>query len=215
MGKYRPAVAWAFAILATTTMMSPPVFAQPSPERCAAIGPATERLECYDSIFRSDQFTGVSDEETSPEMGMWASGIEVSQIEGTEVPFAAIQSEQLIPALPRGRAPARLSILCVDEQTQVQFTFAGNSMGTPNSNSGLMTFQFDRQPPRSQSLDLSADRTAIGFFESAEARDFIDRLLVTERLIIRAQPQGQRSVTISFQIDGIQQALEPVRQACW
>src|SRR5690606_31248127 len=196
-------------------LMVQPVLAQvTNPERCAAIGPATERLECYDSLFRAEVFTGQADAEDTPEMGMWASGVEVSQIEGTELPFASTQSEQLIPALPRGREPARMTILCENEETVVQFSFANQAMGTPNSNSGLITLQFDRQPPRSQSLDLSPDRTALGIYETPVARELINQLLVSERLLVRAQPQGQRSVTISFELEGMELALAPVREAC-
>ncbi|WP_196259226.1 type VI secretion system-associated protein TagO [Pelagibacterium limicola] len=186
---------------------------QTSPERCALIGPATERLACYDSLFRSDEFTGEGEEDT-PQQGMWASGVEVSQIEGTERPFATLQSEQLIPALPRGRAPARMTIMCLDGTTVVQFGFAGYPLGTPTSNSGILTIQFDRLPGRSQSLQLSADRTALGFFSTNDAMNFLDQLLQAQRLLVRAQPQGQRSATVSFQLEGIEQALVPVREAC-
>lgn len=191
-----------------------PAVAQSSPERCAAIGPATERLSCYDALFRSDQFTGASENGDTPAQGMWASGVEVSQIEGTELPFATVQSEQLIPALPRGRAPARMTVLCRDGETAVQFAFAGQFMGTPTSQSGTITLQYDRQSPRSQSLELAADRTAIGFYDDVEARAVIDQLLQTERLYVRATPQAQRSVTVSFLMDGIEAAIEPVRDAC-
>lgn len=207
---------WAAGVLVAVTglISAGPALAQPSPERCAAIGPATERLACYDSLFRSDQFTGGGGDEETPEQGMWASGVEISQIEGTELPFASVQSEQLIPAFPSGRAPARLAILCREGETVVQFTFAGQFMGTPTSQSGTITLQFDRQPPRSQSLELSADRTAIGFYSDAEAREIINRLLDTDRLYVRATPQAQRSVTISFLMEGIEAALAPVREAC-
>lgn len=205
----------ATAAIVAMSVYTAPGQAQPiSPERCAAIGPATERLECYDSIFRPDRFSGTTNGDDAPDMGMWNAGVEVSQIEGTERPFASLESEQLIPAQPRGRRPAQLTILCENDQPAVQFTFAGQSMGTETSRSGLITFQFDRQPPRSQSVDLSPDRTALGFFSESDARDFIERLLITNRLIVRAQPQGERSVTVSFQIEGIEAALEPVRAAC-
>ena len=202
----------ALSVSAVTVQM-PSVFAQTTPERCALIGPATERLDCYDMLFRSDQF--IDDEaEDTPEQGLWASGVEVSQIEGTELPFATLQSEQLIPAQPRGRAPARLTILCADEETQVQFSFAGQFMGTPTSQSGTITLQYDRNPPRSQSVELSPDRLALGFFESGDALDFVEQLLTTQRLYVRATPQAQRSVTVSFLMEGIERALEPVRGAC-
>ena len=174
-----------------------PALAQTAPERCAAIGPASERLACYDSIFRSGQFTGGN-----------------GQIEGTEVPFATLESEQLIPALAGGRAPARLTVLCVDGETTLQFSFAGSAMGTPTSNSAAITLQYDRQPPRTQSVDLSPDRLAIGFFETEEARAVIGQLQQTQRLLVRATPQSQRSVTVSFRLEGIETALQPVRLAC-
>lgn len=211
MGMNWLAASIAIAGLLTVT---PAAAQQTSPERCALIGPATERLACYDSVFRSDAFTGEAGEADAPDMGMWASGVEVSQIEGTERPFATLQSEQLIPALPRGRQPARLTILCLDDTTVVQFSFAGYPLGTPTSNSGTLTVQFDRMPSRSQSLQLSSDRTALGFFSNHDAMNFIDQLLQSETLFIRAQPQGQRSATVSFQLEGIEQALVPVREAC-
>lgn len=211
MGKHWLASAIAMAGLLA---VSPLAAQQTSPERCALIGPATERLACYDGLFRSDQFTGDNEDEATPRQGMWASGVEVSQIEGTERPFASLQSEQLIPALPRGREPARMTILCLDETTVVQFAFAGYPLGTPTSNSGTLTIQFDRLPSRSQSLELNADRTALGFFTDAQAMTFLDQLLDAERMFVRAQPQGQRSATVSFQLEGIEQALVPVREAC-
>ncbi|HCO54303.1 MAG TPA: hypothetical protein DIT93_04705 [Pelagibacterium sp.] len=190
-----------------------PALAQMAPERCAAIGPASERLACYDSIFRSGQFTG-GGSQTDADQGLWTSGIEVSQIEGTEVPFATLESEQLIPALAGGRAPARLTILCLDGETTVQFGFAGSAMGTPTSNSAALTLQYDRQPPRTQSVALAPDRLAVGFFETEAARAVIGQLRQSERLLVRATPQSQRSVTVSFQLEGIEAALQPVREAC-
>lgn len=211
MGKHW--LAWTVA-MAGFLAISPLAAQHTTPERCALIGPATERLACYDNLFRSEQFTGGDDEEVTPQQGMWASGVEISQIEGTERPFASLQSEQLIPALPRGRAPARMTILCLDDNTVVQFAFAGYALGTPTSNSGTLTIQFDRLPSRSQSLELSTDRTALGFFTDAQAMGFLEQLLDAERLFVRAQPQGQRSVTVSFQLEGIEDALVPVREAC-
>lgn len=208
MGKY-----WLTAAMAVA-MLAPPasVFAQTTPERCALIGPATERLACYDSLFRSGQFTGAGEE--SADTGLWTSGVEISQIEDTERAYAALQSEQLIPALPSGRGPVRMTIVCEAGEIVVQFSFAGQLMGTPTSNSGLLTIQFDRQPPRSQSLALTPDLKALRFFTSEQANAFIDTLQVTERLFIRAQPQAQRSVTVSFLVAGVEEALAPVREAC-
>lgn len=203
-------------VMVSTMAVAPTQAQQTTPERCALIGPATERLACYDSLFRSGQLTGgVQEEAENPTPGIWNFGVEVSQIDGTETAFATLQSQQLIPALPRGRAPARLTIICGnDDVTSVQFSFAGQFMGTETSNSGTITLQFDNNPPRSQSLQLSGDRTALGFFSNDDAMAFISQLQQTQRLLVRAQPQAQRSATVSFDLEGIGEALEPVREAC-
>ncbi len=63
-----------------------PALAQMAPERCAAIGPASERLACYDSIFRSGQFTG-GGSQTDADQGLWTSGIEVSNPSSLSPPW--------------------------------------------------------------------------------------------------------------------------------
>src|SRR5690606_31495896 len=127
-------------------------------------------------------------------INLWVSGTDVSEIDGTETVFATIPSEQLIPARPQGRAPARMTVTCANEATTIQFTFAGNFMGTENSNSAPITTQLDRSPLQTRSLQLSPDRTGIGFYQSADAIAFAGQLMQTERLLVRATPLGQRSV---------------------
>lgn len=191
-----------------------PAAAQTSAERCALIGPASERLACYDALFRSELAGGEGETGDGVSVGMWTGGLDVSSIDGTERPFASLQSQQLIAARPRGREPARMTVLCAGETTIVQFTFAGHPMGLETSNSGAITFQYDRMPPRSQSLPLSSDRSALGFFNSADAIAFLNQLAQHDTLYVRATPQGQRSATVSFALEGIEEALQPVRDAC-
>jgi len=204
----RRAALWAGLLLGA---LASPALAQVTPERCALIGGATERLACYDSIFRTDTPPAGQEAEA---INLWTTGIEISEIDGTETVYATIPSEQLIPARPTGRALARMTVLCTNEVTTLQFTFAGQFMGTENSNSAPITTQFDRNPPQTQSQPLSQDRTAIGFFQSAQAIGFAGQLMDAERLLVRATPLGQRSVTVSFVLEGIAEALAPVAEAC-
>ena len=208
MALVRRAALWGGLVLGT---IAAPALGQVTPERCALIGGATERLACYDSIFRGDAAPAGGEAEA---VNLWVTGTDVSEIDGTETLFATIQSEQLIPARPSGRAPARMTVLCANETTTIQFTFAGQFMGTENSNSAPITTQLDRAPPQTRSLPLSQDRTAIGFFQSGQAIGFAGELVETERLLVRATPLGQRSVTVSFVLEGIEEALAPLAEAC-
>lgn len=212
----KPIVTSSALWLAGVTLMAgalaaTPALAQVTPERCALIGGASERLACYDSLFRAGE---AADTMAPGSAGLWTTGTEISEIDGTATVYATLASEQLIPARPNGRGPARLTFQCVNDATIVQFGFAGQFMGTENSNSAPITLQFDRGSPQTQSLRLSNDRTAIGFYQSGEAIELAGRLAEATRLLVRATPLGQRSVTVSFELAGFDDAIAPVAAAC-
>ena len=91
--------------------------------QCAAIDSDTERLACYDGVFRNGAQT-VSSERL------------------------ILQSEQLIPARPNGRAPATIAVSCEAGNLQVAFGFAGNMMSALG-NDARITLQNDLLQARS------------------------------------------------------------------
>lgn len=166
---------------------SAPVLAQTGAQ-CAAITDDAERLACYDGLFRAS--------------GLAAAGTSVT-----------LESEQLIPARPSGRAPATITVLCEAGQLQVAFSFAGNTMSALGRDTGI-TLQYDLARARSSTLPVNADNTAILIDNTADARTFLDGLAGATNLTVRVTPASTRSLSVRFRVDAFAQDVAPVVAAC-
>jgi hypothetical protein len=176
-----------FALAAFCLVSAVPALAQ-SGRECAGIDGDSDRLACYDQIFRAGAAQG----------------------EGLSFSF---QSEQLIPARPTGRAPATITVSCVAGELNVAFAYAGNAMASLGRDAGI-TFQIDLQPARSRTLLADASNTALVIDNSADAEAFLDMLVGANNLTTRVTPVNSRSLSVRFNLAGVLEQVEPVRAAC-
>lgn len=187
-GRKKPLVTKFGALFALALLALPSSAMAQSGAQCAAIAPDTERLACYDGIFLNGA----------------ASGQALS---------ASVESEQLIPARPSGRAPATVTIACEAGNLSVAFAFAGNTMSALGRDAGL-TLQNDLQQARSRTLPVNADNTALVIAAPGEAAAFLDTLVGTSNLTARVTPVNSRSLSVRFNAPAILEAATPVRAAC-
>lgn len=176
------------ALLPFLSLPAPLAIAQEGVARCVAIATDVERLACYDGLFRSS--------------GPSASAISV-----------ILESEQLIPARPSGRAPATMIVTCDAGTLSVAFTFAGNTLSALGNDAGL-TLQYDLQAARSRTLPVNATNTAILLDNSRDAGAFLDGLAGATNLTARVTPVNSRSLSVRFRVDAFIAEVAPVRAAC-
>jgi type VI secretion system protein VasI len=154
---------------------------------CAGIADDGERLACYDGLFRSG--------------------------DGGASASVTLESQQLIPARPTGRAPATITVSCQADVLQVAFGFAGNTMSALGSDTGI-TLQYDLARARSSTLPVNADNTAILIDNTRDARTFLDGLAGATNLTVRVTPASTRSLSVRFRVDAFAQDVAPVVAAC-
>lgn len=166
-----------------------------SPERtlasaaqCTAFVSDQERLACYDRIFNPDP-----------------------NAEG--VLSVRLDSEQLIPARPTGRAPATITVSCAAGNLSVAFGFAGNTLSSLGRDVGL-TLQYDLQRARSNTLPVSADNTEVLIDNSQDALSFLDGLAGATNLTARVTPANSRSLSVRFRVQDFDAQVAPVVAAC-
>lgn len=157
--------------------------------QCAAIPDNTQRLACYDTLFRAS--------DAPVEAGL----------------SVQLESEQLIPAQPSGRAPATITVSCEADILQVAFGFAGNTMSALGSDTGI-TLQYDLQRARSSTLPVNEDNTAILFNNTRDALTFLNGLAGATNLTVRVTPASTRSLSVRFRVDAFDEAVAPVVAAC-
>ena len=166
----------------------PIAFAQSGVAQCVALSADAERLACYDGLFR--------------DAGPVAGGLSVT-----------LESEQLIPARPSGRAPATMVVTCDDGVLSVAFAFAGNTMSALGNDAGI-TLQYDLQAARSRTLPVNAQNTAVLLDNTRDATAFLDGLAGATNLTARITPVNSRSLSVRFRVDAFVAEVAPVRAAC-
>ncbi|MHA6691845.1 hypothetical protein [Devosia sp. A449] len=177
------------ALLPLFAMPSTAVLAQSGVAQCTAIATDGERLACYDAIFLSGDG-------------------------GANALSVSLQSEQLIPARPSGRAPATMTVSCGDDGVlRVAFSFAGNTMSALGRDAGI-TLQYDLQAGRSRTLPVNPENTAILLNTTADAATFLDGLNGATNLTVRVTPVNSRSLSVRFRVDSFVEEVAPVVAAC-
>ena len=176
------------AIVLAALLLVLPAAAQQTGETCAAIDADAERLACYDAVFR------IADD-----------GLIASEV--------LIQSEQLIPGRPVGRAPAEMAIACFDGGLEVRFSFANQLLSSTADNVGL-TLQADLGGNIVRNLPVDADNTTAAFASARDATVFLGTLEGARSLRVRVTPVRQRSLTVDFRLSDLAGEIEAVRASC-
>jgi hypothetical protein len=175
------------AVLPLFILPAPLAFAQNQGAQCVAIADDADRLACFDAAFLP---------------GATADVLSVS-----------LESEQLIPARPSGRAPARMTVICEADVLSVRFEFAGNTMSALGNDAGL-TLQYDLQAARSRTLPVDTTNTAVLIDNTRDAATFLDGLAGATNLTARITPVNSRSLSVRFRVDAFADEVAPVRAAC-
>ncbi|GLQ54912.1 hypothetical protein [Devosia nitrariae] len=164
-----------------------PAFSQSEAASCAAIADNTERLACYDGVFRDG-----------------AAG---------DTEAVVLQSQTLIPAVPSGRGNATMTIACEAGELVVRFGFAGNVLSATGSNTGI-SLQRDLQ--RAQAMILPPDPTGTDLVIAGNQAvvDFLNSLRGVTNLGARVTPASSRSLHVRFQVTGLPEQVAPVIAAC-
>jgi type VI secretion system protein VasI len=78
------------------------------------------------------------------------------------------------------------------------------------SDSTVVTLRLGQSAAKQEEWSLSTDGKAI--FCPTDAREFVDQLLQNDRLVIRLTPFGESPITVTFDLAGLSEAIQPMRK---
>jgi type VI secretion system protein VasI len=174
---------------------------------CAAITGSFKRLDCYDALageFRPTQSEG----ETAP-AGAWKVEQLDSGISGVANVYLVVKAVEKIQG-DDGEVRPTLVVRCEDNNTAVMFHFARFI----DHSRAEAAMRIDDGEITGASLKMSASGKAFGYWRGDRAIPFIKRLLGGKRLLVEVAPFGARPVLAEFPIEGVDEAVAPLRKAC-
>lgn len=136
---------------------------------------------------------------------------ETSKFDDRTNVFLTTQSEEAL-SCRFNSGTATLVVRCLENTTSVVLV-TGCHMADLGSY-GKVEYRIDDRRASSVRMRESTDNKALGLWRGGQAIPFAKRLFGADRLLMRFTPYGESSMTASFDISGLEEAIKPLREAC-
>ncbi|MGQ4879814.1 type VI secretion system-associated protein TagO [Billgrantia sp. LNSP4103-1] len=146
----------------------------------------------------------------------WSTHQGTSRIDDSPtVTLRARSNEHVTNWLGRPTAPATLTLSCLENTTRIFVNLNDNHMSSsPYHDWGHVTMRIDDQQAFTNRMQESTDNSVLGLWSGGQSIPVIRRMFGAERLTVRATPYGQSPITVTFDITGLEDEIQPLRQAC-
>lgn len=201
-----------FLCLAFLVLQSGALGAQPA-ETCAGLVSDSERLSCYDRIYRSIASPPVPPTSSVEDKGDWQVSLSQSALDDTPTVVLRLESANEIARPFGGRGTGSLYLRCQENTTVAYFVFAGHFMSDIQGG-GRVDYRIDDHKAQRTGMEVSSDNKALGLWSGGSAIAFIKSLIGSRKLVIRATPFNESPVELTFNTAGLEAALKPLKAAC-
>jgi type VI secretion system protein VasI len=185
--------------------------------KCAAETDVETRLDCFDAI-TSTLASEPESSEVAPvindsDMGNWQIETEVSAIDDSLGIFLTLASEEAV-AGPYGQfGPILLTLRCMENTTAAMIYFNQHFMSDLGGG-GQVEYRLDDTSAQNVQMRASSDYMFLGLWSGGQAIPWIKELLQADRLVLRASPMNQSPVTGQFDLAGLNNAIDQLRNEC-
>lgn len=182
-------------------------------EQCKSLQNGISRLACYDKI--SGYVFSAATETPAPTRGKgkWRVQTEKSPLDDSTNVFVALTAEDGIKDRFGRPSTITLTFACRENKTSAWFTFKGLYMADIQGY-GDVTYRIDSRPARTRGMTESTDNEALGLWNGGGAIPFAKDLFEGESMYVRATPFSESAVSDTFPIAGLENAIQPLREAC-
>lgn len=140
--------------------------------------------------------------------GAWHTSTETSPIDDSTNVHLSLDSSDTIPGQFGDTVRPQLYVRCKERKTEV-FVVWGVYLGIGETD---ILHRLDNSPARTFEWSVSTDYKA-AFYPASDIA-FARELLQHDRPLLRVTPYGEKPVTATFDLAGLQNAIEPLKRAC-
>jgi len=201
--------------------VSLPLRAQEAPDfsNCAELNTDAVRLACYDEIARGNARSQGSEETENEDATIapnsysnWNVRTEVSRIDDSTKVFISTNALEMSSGRYGGQVRFVLLMACRENSTNIWIHFGGHFMS--DHQHGRVTYRIDDRNAQTKAFRESNNHEALGLWSGNSAIPFIKSMFGAERLFVQATPYSESAVDGEFDISGLEEVVQPMREAC-
>lgn len=178
-------------------------------EDCIKVEKELDRLACYDAALgRTPKVT------VEPVVaGSWKVQTSKSKMtDQTDVYLQVLSNEVINCGWNRG-ARIELYLRCSESTTALMFA-TGCHMASGHGGFDRIEYRLDKDKARTVRGDASTDNKALGLWTGAKAIPVIKQMLGKSEVVVRMTPYSESPFTATFNVAGLEKAIEPLRKEC-
>lgn len=193
--------------LAAVVMLPSDLHAQDA-SSCVIIENSEERLQCFDQAFAT------TEEPATPELKSdWSVRTDVSPLDDSKSVYLSVTSTSPIMGRYGRFVYGSLNIRCFEHTTSVYTIWGGHFMSDYRGG-GRVHYRIDDNPAAFATMRESSNNEALGVWTEVGSLRFIQRMFGGNSIYMRASPYNESPVEMTFNITGLEEAIEPLREAC-
>ncbi|HLS19394.1 MAG TPA: type VI secretion system-associated protein TagO [Paracoccaceae bacterium] len=195
----------AIAAAAIVMALGSPAFSE-GIDACARVESELDRLACYDRI------SGRTPDVEQKTDGNWQAHIETSKLTDQTNVYLTVASNELIRCRWDSE-PVTLTVRCMENTTSLILSTSCHVTSRVGGY-GKVEYRTDSDKARTAWMDASTNNRSLGLWRGGASIPVIKQLFGKDQLIARFTPYSESSKTATFNIGGLESAIEPLREAC-
>lgn len=144
----------------------------------------------------------------------WSLSEWTSEMDDSPAASLRALSEGIYSGAYGGRSgPAYLHLRCLENTTTLQVRLNGHFLAD-SGGYGRVTYRVDDQQARTVDMRASTDNEWLGLWSGGRSIPVIQQMFGHEKVAMRITPHGESPTTITFPIAGLEDEIQPLRDAC-
>jgi len=150
------------------------------------------------------------DPQRKPTLSPWHVNTSISSIDDSRSVYLYTDALNTTRGTIGQEVRPRLWLRCLENTTAflVDWEVFLNTEGIP------VTYRVDKEAAQTRTWSVSTDHKSVGLWYGGSSIPFINRLIGKETLLVRVTPYGENPVTATFNIQGLEEKIGPLREAC-
>jgi type VI secretion system protein VasI len=145
--------------------------------------------------------------------GNWTVRRDVSALDDSATVMLSVKSANKFPSrYGRGYVQAEIAMYCFEHKTHASVQL-GDHFLADLGDYGRVAYRFDKLPQKSIRMRESTDNSVLGLW-GASAIPWIKSFYGKQFMVVRITPYSEAPIEASFNVSGLQEAVEPLRKAC-
>lgn len=145
--------------------------------------------------------------------GKWVVSESKSAFDDSRTVILRLDADDSVAKQFGGNDYPRIFLRCMENTTSAYVTLADHFLSDIQGY-GRVDFRIDARKATHSNMQVSTDNKALGLWSGGEAIPFIKTLTSGDEAALRVTPFNESSIEFHLSLQGLEQALIPLREAC-